>query len=216
MSLSSPAPEIEHSKATAVPPAGKPYRSSFAGIFLFIFTLAALAAGGWGLLAAVGAQGPPVGVGDSLEIPGGSLRVDEVTPESMAPMQTKKYQRSGMSMSSNVPDMTPEGYKRFNVDVSLAAETAGIDYSAKDFQLTGEGIDRVTPLRNELDPGLLPQGSAIQGILVFQVPEDAKNLMLTFGDSRQPVALDVPEGKGHSNHSSGGGEKEDDGHAHEH
>lgn len=206
--------KIEAERTPSEIPGGKKTRRSvFAGAFLFVLTLAALAAGGWGLLASVGAQAPPVGVGDTVEVSGGSLRVDEVTPESMAPMQTKKYQRSGMSMSSNVPDMTPEGYKRFNVDLTLAAETAGINYLAKDFLLTGEGIDQVKPLRNELDPGLLPRGSAIQGILVFQVPEDAKNLMLTFGDSRQPIALDVPGGKGHSNHSSGGGGG-DDGHDH--
>lgn len=173
-------------------------RSLFAGAFLFIFTLAAFAAGGWGLLASVGSQASPVNIGDTVDIPGGLLRVDGVTPESMAPMQTQKYQRSGMSMSANVPDMTPEGYKRFNVDVSLAAENGDVNYSAKDFLLTGEGIDQVTPLRNELDPGLLPEGSAIQGILVFQVPEDAKNLTLTFDGSRQPIALELPKGDGHS------------------
>lgn len=215
--ISSPAKVKEIAqKAVPVEKGPSSRRPLIFGALLFVATLAVLAVGGWGLLASLGSQAPPALVGDTVEVTGGSLRVEEVTPESMAPMQTKKYQRSGMSMSANVPDMTPEGYKRFNVDVSLAAETADINFSAKDFRLTGEGIDQVTPLRHELNTSILPEGSAIQGIVVFQVPEDAKNLMLTFDGSRQPVALDVPGGKGHSNHSSGGGEKKDDGHSHEH
>lgn len=175
-------------------------RPLIAGALLFVATLAAIAVGGWGLLASLASPAPPAAVGEAVEVPGGGLlRVDGVTPEHMAPMKMNKFGASGMSMQSTGMDMAPEGFRRFTVDVSLAAREGGsFSYSAKDFTLSGERVEETAPLRHQLEAGTLASGSATSGALVFQVPEEASNLMLSFGDGRQPVALDLAPDKGHS------------------
>lgn len=179
---------------------------------LFVATLAAIAVGGWGLLTSLSSPASPVAIGDTVEVPGGLLRVDGVTPEHMDPMQPGKFGASGMSMQSPGMDMAPEGFRHFTVDLSLAApENDSFSYSAKDFTVSGEGMEEAGPIRHQLEAGTLAPATAVSGALVFQAPEKAKNLTLSFGDSRQPVALDLKPGEG--GHGHGGG-KENDGHGH--
>ena len=72
----------------------------------------------------------------------------------------------------------------------------------EDFRLTGEGMKATGPLRSKIGSGKIPAGSAVSNTLVFQVPEKAKDLTLSFGGGR-PVALDLPAGKGGRSHGGG-------------
>ena len=119
----------------------------------------------------------------------------------MAPMQSDKFAASGMNMSSMGMDMAPEGQRRFTVGVTLAAgKSGGLDYSAEDFQIEGEGIEKSVPIRDQLEGETVSSGGAISGNLVFQIPEDASDLTLSFKESR-PVALDLPPASEEGVHS---------------
>ncbi len=153
------------------------------------------------------------------------MLVGGVTPEHMAPMQSKKFAASGMSMSSMGMDMAPEGSRRFAVEVTLAAERDDLSYSPKDFRLTAAGMKKgATPIRHQLEGGTIPVGSAVSGSLVFQVPEDVRALRLSFGDDDggQRVALDLDDESATEGnaHSHGGvqvqpqGNEHSDGHHH--
>jgi hypothetical protein len=200
-------------------------RIKTAGFLLAVLTLAVLAAGGWGLLSSLSAEVPSraARVGEPVKVPGGSMLVGSVTPEHMAPMQSKKFAASGMSMSSMGMDMAPEGSRRFAVEVTLAAERDNLSYSPRDFRLTAAGMKKeATPIRHQLEGGTIPVGSAVSGSLVFQVPEDVRALRLGFGDGGgQRVALDLDESATEGNaHSHGGvqpqGNEHSDGHHHNH
>ncbi|QIN81022.1 hypothetical protein GBA65_21495 (plasmid) [Rubrobacter marinus] len=167
---------------------------SIGGALLVLATVAALAFGVWGFSSSLAAGPAPASVGEDVEVPGGLMRVDGVTPEHMAPMQMDKFAKKGMNMSGMVSDMTPKGYRRFSVDFTLVGQgSAGLDYSVDRFRATGEGTKETKPLRGELEPGTVPQGSAVSGTMIFQVPEEAKGLKLSFGGGT-PVALDLEPG----------------------
>lgn len=183
-------------------PGGKArrYRKLFGGLLLALAVSATLLVGGWGVISSLAAGAPPARIGEAAEVPGGILRVEEVTPENMAPMQMGKFANKGMSMSGNIPDMTPDGQRRFNVDVTLASAESGLlSYSMDDFRLTGEGMKETGPLRSKIGSGKLPAGSAVSNTLVFQVPEKAKDFTLSFDGGRR-IALDLPAGKGGGSH----------------
>ena len=183
---------VEHPGTTPRREGGVPrYRVFLGALLLSLAVLAALAAGGWGVVSSLAGEGPPARVGESVEVPGGAFRVENVTPEHMAPMQSKKFSQGGMSMSSMGMDMAPEGYERFAVEVTLAAEDGDLAYRAESFEISGPNVKPHGPVRSQPTTGDVPEGTALAGNLVFQAPEGAKNLTLRFGDSRQ-VALDVP------------------------
>lgn len=177
-------------------------RSLFGGIFLAVAVLAALVARGWGVVSSLTAEAPPARIGEPVEAGAGLVRVDAVTPEHMAPMQKGKFAASGMSMSSMGMDMAPEGYERFAVDVTLIAENGDLSYSPKDFRLSAEGAKEHGPVRDQLAEGTIAEGSAVSGILVFQAPEKARNLTLTFDEGRK-IALDLPAEKKGGNEGHG-------------
>lgn len=186
-------------------------RKTVAGALLSIAVAAVFAASGWGLFSAQVPQTASavaarhaVAQGEAAEVPGGLLRVDDVIPEHMAPMQMDKFQRSGMSMSGMGMDMAPEGQRRFTVELSLAAGSGGLEYSARDFELTGEGMEPAAPIRTQLGDGVLPAGTETRGSLIFQAPQDASGLVLSF-DGGDPVALEL-EGSGSSGHGHASGE----------
>lgn len=181
------------------------YRSLVGGLVLAVAVLAALVAGGWGVVSSLTAEAPPARIGEPVEAGSGLVRVDAVTPEHMAPMQKGKFAASGMSMSSTGMDMAPEGFERFAVDVTLIAENGDLSYSPKDFRVGAKGVKDHGPVRAQLAEGDVAEGSAVSGILVFQAPEKAKNLTLSFDEGRK-IALDLPASKD--------GGKEDEGHGH--
>lgn len=181
-------------------------RRLLAGALLSLAIVGVLALGGWGLFASQGATASTAAAvpqGEAAEVPGGLLRVDAMLPEHMAPMQMKKFERSGMSMSSMGMDMPPEGQRRFTVEFSMAAGDGGLTYSADDFRLTGKGVKEAAPLRSQLGGGDLPAGSQTSGSLVFQVPEKASGLVLSF-DGGEPVALESEGTEKGANGGSGG------------
>lgn len=166
-------------------------RARMARVVLAFGVAASLAAGGWGIFSTLGVEADPARVGEPVEVRGGLVRVDGVTPESMAPMQADKFAASGMSMSSMGMDMAPEGQRRFTVDVALAAEDGTVSYSPEDFRITGEGMEETGPIRDALEGETVSVGGAVAGNLVFQVPEAAKDIELSFDGARQ-IALDLP------------------------
>lgn len=171
------------------------YRSLVGGLILAAAVLAALVAGGWGAISSLVTEAPPARIGEPVEAGGGLVRVDAVTPEHMVPMQKGKFAASGMSMSSMGMDMAPEGFERFAVDVTLIAENSDLAYSPRDFRVGAKGAKEHGPIRAQLAAGTVAEGSAISGILVFQAPENAKNLTLSFDGGRE-IALDIPAGGG--------------------
>lgn len=191
---------------------GQSQRRKRVGTLLLVFAvLAALGAGGWGLFSSLASGAPPARIGEAVEVTDGLVRVDRVTPENMAPMQMGKFAAGGMNMSSTGMDMAPKGQRRFAVDVSLVASGGSLEYSAEDFKVRGESFKETGPIRHQLASGTIANGDAISRVLIFQVPESAKNLMLNF-DGGRSVALDLPASKD-SGHSQGG-ESQEGGHDH--
>jgi hypothetical protein len=182
-----------------------------ANLLLVLFVVAVLAAGGWGLFGSLATESPPARLGEAVQVPGGLMSVDRAYPWHMAPMQMGKFANAGMNMggSTNM-DMPPEGQRRLNVAFTLRAEAgAGLSYSSEDFRISGEEMKETGPYQSKLEAGAVPAGSALSGSLIYQVPEEARNLMLSFGDGGRKVALDlkpVTESNGHlegAGHSGG-------------
>ncbi len=179
-----------------LPQVGRGRHRALAGASILILAVfAALAAGGWGVVSTLTGDLPPARVGEDVEVPGGLLRVEKVTPEHMAPMQSSKFSAGGMNMSSSGMDMAPEGYERFAVEVSLAGRGGDLAYAPEDFSVSGSGFEAEGPVRSQLGAGSLADGSAVAGMLVFQAPEDSRDLALEF-DGGRPIALDLPAGEG--------------------
>ena len=175
-----------------------PRYRTFVGVSILVLAVvAALAAGGWGLVSSLAGEAPPARMGEAAAVPGGTLRVEKVMPEHMAPMKMGKFGQQGMNMAMPNMDMAPDGYTRFTVNVTLEARGGELAYAPEDFRLSGEGFETDGPVRSQLGQGAIPDGSAVSGNLVFQAPEKAEGLTLEFDDGRQ-VALDLPAGKGES------------------
>lgn len=141
--------------------------------------LAVLAAGAWGLTADRGqgahAQGDRTGY-EWVAVPGGWLQVSDVTTRSM-----DHQPAPGMA---TMPDTDPvaSGMVRIKVGVVLAADRADLAWSDADFRLTGAGTAPLPPHEADLGDGVVPRASQVAGGLVFDVPEDARNLRLRFRD----------------------------------
>ena len=178
------------------------YRVIAGALVLVMFVAGVFATGAWGLATASTPPPSPALVaspGEPVEVAGGSLIVDQVLPEKMAPMQMDKFAKTGMNMSGMVSDMTPEGKRRFNVEVTLAAGGRALEYEADDFRVSAQGMRPIPPLRDKLVEGTIPAGNAVSGTLVFQVPEEAEQLSLSLDGSR-PVDLELDPASGENNH----------------
>lgn len=135
-------------------------------------------------------------IGDEVGLPGGTLRVEEVIPEHLAPMNHGQFANLGMTMAAMVPDATPEGLRTFTVLVALSArDAAGMQLSTDQFIVSGPGFT-ARPLRADLGGGLVPAGSKLTGVLVFRVPEAARLVYLRYAGGRQ-VALPLGEAPQH-------------------
>jgi hypothetical protein len=127
-------------------------------------------------------------LGDTIALPGGSLRVDAAIPEVMAAMQHEKFARLGMNMSVMVPDSTPEGQQTIVLLVTIAGGDRGMALDLDQFMLSGDGMAPTQALRSDIGGLHIPAGSAINGTLVFRTPADADTLSLRYGDSA-PIAI---------------------------
>jgi hypothetical protein len=166
-------------------------RANLASLILSLLAAATILLGAWGVVSSFGEGPAPAAPGEEVAVGDGFLRVDSVTPERMAPMQSGKFAANGMSMSAMGMDMAPEGKKRVSVEVTLAGgEEESLAYSPEDFRVSGEGFEPSAPIRHKLEAGEVPAGSAVSGSLVFEVPEESENLLVEF-DGGRPVALDL-------------------------
>lgn len=139
--------------------------------------LGALLAGWWGLGTARGADDDPRTSG-WVEVENGWVRVDEVVDRSLA------HRRMPNMQTMPDADPVPEGHVRYLVQLSIAAEGRALRWRSADLRVSGTGLPP-TPLHGvELGDGLVPAGSTVRGSVTVDVPEDARNLVLTFGDAR--------------------------------
>lgn len=147
----------------------------------------------WGALQGLAAAK----LGDEVALPGGALVVEAVIPEQMAPMNHAGYANLGMSMSAVVPDMTPEGLKTFAVMLTLSGRGAGgMSLDVGQFRVSGPGLEPTAPLRSDMAAEHLPQGSLLNGSLVFRVPADVQEVSLSYAGGR-PVLLSLGEAPDH-------------------
>lgn len=129
--------------------------------------------------------------GDVLVVPGGRVLIERVQSEHVAPMQIDKYRRSGMNMSAMVPDMTPDGYRRFQVFVGFEGTGPRAQVFAADmFTVTGTDMNPVRPIRSILGDGILADGELSTGNVTFQVPLSADEFVLHVRGADAAVALD--------------------------
>ncbi len=205
-SLQTSVPDVDvHEKHDVNPKPGRVagFRAAIGGILIVASIAVAIIGGAWSLVSTVKSGAAPARVGEPVKVSGGVFQVDRVVPESMAPMQMENFAKSGMFMSGMVADMTPEGKKRFTLEVSLSGGNGGLRFSENDFRVNGEGMKETRPLRGQLGTGKISSGQATSGILTFQVPEEAEDLVLGFRDSR-PVILDLGSETENPNKSGGG------------
>lgn len=144
-----------------------------------------------------GGIGWTAAAGDTVVVPGGTISVTAVIPETIGPMNHSGYARLGMTMQTMVPDSTPEGQRTFTVLVSLVSTGAnGLDAEAERFTVSGVGLTAVGPLRAELGDALVPPGSGKTGVLVFRVPAELEVVTLRY-DGGHPITLQLGEAPDH-------------------
>lgn len=144
-----------------------------------------------------GGIGWTAAAGDTVAVPGGTISVTAVIPETIGPMNHSGYAQLGMSMQTMVPDSTPEGQRTFTVLVSLVGAAAGgLDAAAERFTVSGAGLAAEAPLRAELGDALVPPGSGMTGVLVFRVPAELEAVTLRY-DGGHPITLQLGEAPEH-------------------
>jgi hypothetical protein len=166
---------------------------------LALAVITTLIVGNRGLFGAPLVAATPARVGETVTVPGGLLRLDRVAPEQMAPMQAGNFAGSGMNMSGMGMDMAPQGYRRFTVELTLAGQArGGLRYTADQFTVAGTDLPETGTYRHWLGNGTVPAGSAVAGSLLFQVPESADQVLLSFRGAEQAFVLDLgPNAHGH-------------------
>ncbi len=152
---------------------------------LSLITLGVVAGGVWGMLAPRDAAGHGAGhdVLASVELPDGTLRVEGLVDRQVG------HVMPGMAVAKDVP----AGMRRFGVDITLGA-TQGrtLDYSRRDFTVSGPGVKPVVPVDGQIDRGALTPGRAISGSLSFDVPEDTVSVSLRYRDADVVALPDLP------------------------
>lgn len=160
-----------------------------------------LAALGLGLtLQQIGSMGGVVwaaAVGDEVPIPGGTMRIEEVMPEHLDPMNHGRFASLGMTMQAMVPDSTPEGQRTFSVLVTLIGQGPdGLQLSAEQFTLSGGAVAGVAPLRSDQGRYLVPPGSGMTALLVYRVPVELESATMRYAGG-MPVVLTLGKARAH-------------------
>lgn len=149
--------------------------------------LAVALAGFWAVRAHPAGSPAAASIGQRVAVPGGHLVVASVVDVDLsAPMSGP-----GMAMqgSAGVPDI-PEGFRQFDVVVTLAAETGQpLPFDAGSFTVFGPGTPISAALAADDGAGVVPAGSVLSRLLRFQVPEGARELTLAAPGIEAPVAL---------------------------
>lgn len=130
-----------------------------------------------------------VGVGEAVEVKGALLRVDAVRPEVMAAMTMP---------ASLMPDMVPDGYRRFTVDLTvLSRSSKGFEPSPELFEVEAEGLGPVAPVRSVSGTGPIPKGAQASVSMTFQTPIDVEPVFLRIRGTDTRVQLEGDLGSGH-------------------
>lgn len=139
---------------------------------------------------------------DSVPVPGGLLRVERVDNVGLA------HRMPGMDY-----DPVPAGYRRINIQVTLVARSeAGLRVTPESFELRGERIAPHSPVRHQLRPTVLRQGSSVTGALTFQIPEKAEHLELGMRGGSGSVSITAPHGDTGHAQEAGHGHGQEAGH----
>lgn len=129
----------------------------------------------------------------AVSLSGGQLTINNVTPEVMA-------HPKGMP-ASMMPDPVPDGFQRFSVDVTVAAgATDAVPYEAGKIRVTARGMEPTAPMRGSLGEGVVPPDAQVSGSLLFQVPEDVREVRLSVIGAEGTVPVRVPVSPGHASH----------------
>jgi hypothetical protein len=152
----------------------------------YVTALAVVAAGAWSAFTAT-ADGP-------LSVPGGTVYVEQV--------HTAAPSRHAMPGMGTDDDPVPGGRRRITVDVTLVAGKETLDYSVRGFRLDIGG-EQLEPHRAVLPGTAVPAGTQLSGSLVFDVPADATDGVLTLSGQREGTVVTLPQAAdGHSAHAS--------------
>lgn len=147
-----------------------------------VLAAALLVAAGWSFVAARAAVPlVPAGPGE-VSLPGGVAQVDGVLSAARP--------RHAMPGMGSDEDPVAEDERRVSVDVTLVAGGAGLRYDVEDFRLEAGGRT-VAPHRAVLPGERLPAGTWLSGTLVFDVPVEALEGSLSYGDG-PTLAVDLP------------------------
>lgn len=160
---------------------------------IIVMAVTAFVAGIWGYgVSMPDASQPAARSRFETTVQGGMARVDRVAPESMAPMQMGKFAAAGMNMSGSVVDMTPEGFRRFEVEITLAADArGGLRFNADEFLVIGRGLEATKPYRHSFKVDRVAYGTMISGTIVYQVPNTASQIELSLPGADRAIPMSL-------------------------
>jgi hypothetical protein len=169
-----------------------------------IVALIALA-GAWGLASPPHIDGSPAAVGEDVRLHGGILRADRFGDEDVGAMPMPM---SGPGMtehgSAGKEVHVPHGMRRVGIDIVVRAAAGGdgLRLRRSDFELT-VGKDRpLEPVGDDMTRGFIPAGASLAGNLAFNVPVDARQLLLRIRGAERPISfsLGAAPPSSHSHH----------------
>ncbi len=169
---------LRHDVASPRPAASRRARGRLGTAALVVLVAAVT---GWGLTA----DRPMEAASGQVEVPGGVLHLDAVRGELL--------QHDLMPMPGGMmPEMTPDGFARVWVDLTLAATGGEVTWEMEDFVLVGPSMVPVPPRRASVPPVVVPEGHAATFALQFEVPEgSAQGLELQVRGADQRLSLDL-------------------------
>ncbi len=147
-------------------------RRVLAGLLVAAAVVLISAAGTWGILldrVDHNDHGP-----QWFTVPGGQLRVGE-----LAVSEVDHSLMKGMPAMTEA-DRAPEGYTRFTLPMSLAADGDNLAWTEQDFVITTASRERRLPVRSELGDGTVPAGTQVSGSVTFDLPDESVGLSLRF------------------------------------
>jgi hypothetical protein len=130
-----------------------------------------------------------------IAVKGGVVQFEGVTPEVLA-------HAPGMP-GQMMPQPVPAGFRRISVEISLLATGTGMTYDAGNFRMSAPGVKPVPPQRDALGSGVVPEGSRVNGELVFVVPESARTLSLHLRGADGSIPVDAGPAPEHSGGHAG-------------
>jgi hypothetical protein len=109
-----------------------------------------------------------------------------------------QFGQAGMpmgQMSQMVADAVPEGMKRVAVELDLRAGDRTMDFPAELITLEADG-NTYHPYGTLLADESLPPGSALNGLVIFEVPADVGTATFRLDGDSPSVTVDVSKGPG--------------------